>query len=149
MAKERYRVREEQGVRHEPIKTPGHVSRPTTNQETRYPVTDYEDLRRRQTHFTIEKRQGETQEQYQRRLNTYCAAQIGTIEAYEEQLKLDRLRKLHPLSKSVLEGEEVINELLQLIRDFQSKIQNLTENSPETAEKPEIRKKLQGLKSLL
>ncbi len=101
--------------------------------------------------LTHRRRDNETAEEYQRRLDLGCAGMIGLLEQYEKRARLERSQQLFPYSRKVDEeaSEEVARGLTSLIKDFYTQLCLYEAQFPALSRKREIRQRKRQLEKIL
>ena len=100
--------------------------------------------------LNLERRVGETKEEYHKRLFAIRSTQIGLISEYEREIELERYRTTDKPFKHLLEEGEKNNEELakQIISTLHEEVKSYIQNHPHLASRKTISEKLKDLESI-
>jgi len=100
--------------------------------------------------LNLEKKVGETTEDYHIRLFAIRSSQVGLIAAYEEEKRLDRYRSTDDIAKNLLEGGNIEDEeeMKKVLVTLQTEVREYIDSYPNFSERKKVRKKLRDLDSL-
>jgi hypothetical protein len=107
---------------------------------------------KRRDRFLISQREGESDEQYNKRIIAYCSNLIETIAVCEAEIKKERFRELLPFSKTLLIGNKnngVYDKLDLVVQSLKGEIKKYLSKFPYLKSKELVNKKLSDLESLI